>query len=81
MLPDVLIQNFVKRMVALYGGGAMTSNVHHLLHVGKVVTKLGLLWDYSTFVLEGGNRRLHKVPLKSWLRHCWFAHKALTQSK
>lgn len=60
MHPDGLIQNIVARMVALYGDGARTSNVHHLLHIAKVVTKLGPLWVYSTFVFEGGNGRLLK---------------------
>lgn len=38
----------------------MTSNVHHLLHMGKVVEHLGPLWSHSTFVFEGGNGKVLK---------------------
>lgn len=52
------MHKFVRQMGQLYGEEAMTSNVHHLLHVAKVVSQLGPLWAHSTFVFEGGNGKL-----------------------
>ena len=39
----------------------MSSNVHGLLHLPEVVTKLGLLWAHSCFPFEAANGGLLKM--------------------
>ena len=39
----------------------MSSNVHGLLHLPEVVTKLGPLWAHSCFPFEAANGKLLKM--------------------
>lgn len=39
----------------------MSSNVHGLLHLPDVVTKLGPLWAHSCFPFEAANGKLLKM--------------------
>ncbi|XP_042149211.1 uncharacterized protein LOC121837608 [Ixodes scapularis] len=55
---EELLNAFVCRVEALYGIGAMTFNMHLLLHLAGCVRHLGPLWAHSAFVFEGGNGTL-----------------------
>lgn len=39
----------------------MVYNVHLCMHLGKIVSMLGPLWAYSTFVFESGNDCLKRL--------------------
>lgn len=41
--------------------GAMTFNVHQLLHLAKNVKQLGPLWSHLTFISESGSGTLLKL--------------------
>lgn len=58
---EELLQAFVGRVEALYGVGAMTFNMHLLLHLANSVRSLGPLWAHSAFVFEGGNGKLKSL--------------------
>lgn len=56
-----LLSEFVVRAQSLFGLGAMTYNVHQILHLPKSAAKLGPHWSHSSFVFEGGNELLVKL--------------------
>ncbi|KAL1467495.1 hypothetical protein MTO96_042135, partial [Rhipicephalus appendiculatus] len=55
------LSDFALKMEPLYGTGAMSFNVHQLLHLPKSVAELGPLWSHSAFVFESGNGTLLKL--------------------
>ncbi|KAG0431631.1 hypothetical protein HPB47_021571, partial [Ixodes persulcatus] len=55
---EELLNAFVCRVEALYGIGAMTFNMHLLLHLASCVHHLGPPWAHSAFVFDGGNGML-----------------------
>lgn len=55
------LSDFVLQMEDLYGKGAMTFNVHQLLHLPKSMAELGPLWAHSAFIFETGNGILLKL--------------------
>lgn len=60
-LANKLLQKFVKQTQKLYLKVAMTSNVHLLIHLAKIVHHWGPLWCHNAYSFESGNGYLLKV--------------------
>lgn len=58
---DNLLYEFTIEYSRLYSDANMVYNVHLCMHLGKIVSMLGPLWAYSTFVFESGNGYLKRL--------------------
>ena len=52
---EKLIQHYCFKASSYYSEWFMTANVHHLLHLSKVVQRYGPLHNYSCFTYENLN--------------------------
>ena len=57
---EKLIQHYCFKLQYYYSERFMTANVHHLLHMPRVVSDFGPLFGYSCFPFEGLNGYLLK---------------------
>ena len=57
---ELLVQHFCFKLQYYYGERYMSANVHHLLHLPKIVCDFGPLYCYSCFAYESLNGKLLK---------------------
>lgn len=58
---DNLLYEFTIEYSRLYSEANIVYNIHLCMHLGKIVSMLGPLWAYSTFVFESGNGYLKRL--------------------
>ena len=86
---EILIQHYCFKASSYYSEHFMTANVHHLLHLSKIVCNFGPLYNYSCFTYENlngclfdcikGTQRVDrqivkKICIKQSLPHIAYTH-------